>query len=123
MKNKLVALGVLIPLSLGLFGCSSVQTNNQLKFGIQAAQKDLWDEAIFRWKKAVALNPQSAAALNNLAVAYEQKGMWDEAGKAYEAALKLRPDNKYIESNFQSFKERQEAKEKDQTENKKNEKK
>jgi Tfp pilus assembly protein PilF len=121
MNKKHIALSLLILLSLGLIGCSSMLTNNQLHFGIQAAQKELWDEAIFRWKKAIELEPQSAAALNNLAVAFEKKGQWEEAGKAYEAALKQSPNNKYIKSNFQSFKERLE--EKEEMDNKKNEKK
>jgi Tfp pilus assembly protein PilF len=123
MNKKHIALSLLIPLSLGLIGCSSMLTNHQLQFGIQAAQKELWDEAIFRWKKAIELDPQSAAALNNLAVAFEKKGQWEEAGKAYEAALKQSPNNKYIKSNFQSFKDRLDAKEKEETDNKKNEKK
>ena len=122
MKNKWIALIILIPLSLGLIGCSSMRTENQLQFGIQAAQKELWDEAIFRWMKAVELDPQSAAAFNNLAVAFERKGQWEEAEKAYEAALKLSPDNKYIKSNAQRFKERQESEDKDPPDKKKTDK-
>ncbi len=55
-------------------GCSRPFIENQLLFGAEAARKDLWDEAIFRWKKVIISDPRSAAAHNNLAVAYEKKG-------------------------------------------------
>lgn len=85
--------------------CSHSLHDEQLQFGIQAAQKDLWDEAIFRWKKAIRFHPNSAAAHNNLAVAYEKKGLLEEAKKEYETALRLSPENTRIKSNYQSFKE------------------
>lgn len=89
---------------ISFYGCSRPLSENQLHFGIEAAQNDLWDEAIFRWKKVLLSNPQSSAAHNNLAVAYEKKGLWEEAKKEYEAALKLTPQNTYIKTNFQNFK-------------------
>lgn len=122
-KNTRTFLLLLFPLVLVLSGCSTLLRNNQLQFGIQAAQKDLWDEAIFRWKKALEVNPQSAAAYNNLAVAYEKKGLWEEAGEAYEAAIKLAPQNKYVVSNYEKYKDRFESPEKETPEKKKNEKK
>ncbi len=97
----------LIPLIiiLALFGsgCSSA-FQSQLQFGIYAAQKNLWDEAIFRWKKVVGSEPNSASAHNNLAVAYEQKGLWKEAESEYKLALKLSPNHEYIQSNYTKFK-------------------
>lgn len=102
--------------------CRSTLKPDQVKFGITAAQKGLWDEAIFRWKKEVRSNPDSAAAHNNLAVAYELKGLWDEAKKEYEAALELAPNNSHIKANFESFKKNLEAREEDEAK-KKNEKK
>jgi len=76
---------------------------DQIAFGIWAAEKDLWDEAIFRWKKVLAENPNSVAAHNNLAVAYEKKGLWEDARREYEIALKLAPQNSWLKSNFQKF--------------------
>ena len=87
-----------------LSSCTRPINNQQLHFGIEAAKIDLWDEAIFRWKKVVQKNPNSAAAHNNLAVAYEKKGRWDEAKKEYETALKLKPNSSYIKSNYENFK-------------------
>ncbi len=102
--------------------CSSAIRSNQIEFGIIAAQRGLWEEAIFRWKKEVQSNPNSAAAHNNLAVAYELKRNWDEAKKEYELALKLSPDNSHIKTNFENFKKNLEEREEEETK-KKNEKK
>ncbi len=82
-----------------------MQTQTQIGFGITAAENELWDEAIFRWKKALLENPSSAAAHNNLAVAYEKRGLWEEAKKEYELALQLDPNNDYIQSNYKKFKQ------------------
>jgi len=91
------------------FGCSSPRFADQMAFGIWAAEKDLWEEAIFRWKKVLAENPASVAAHNNLAVAYERKGLWEEARREYEIALKLDPQNAWVKSNFRKFEENQSA--------------
>ena len=92
-----------------LGGCASAGPPNQLKFGLWAAERNLWDEAIFRWQKVLAAEPSSVPAHNNLAVAYEKKGLWDKARAAYEAALKIDPKNTYVKTNFDRFKEQQES--------------
>jgi tetratricopeptide (TPR) repeat protein len=86
-------------------GCVGPRLTDQIGFGIWAADNDLWDEAIFRWKKVLVHDPQSVAAHNNLAVAFEKKGLWEEARKEYEAALKLAPDNPWVKLNFKNFKD------------------
>src|SRR5207237_7904873 len=55
----------------------------QVAFGIAVAQKGLWKEAIYRFEKAVQLDPSYAAAWNDLAAGYEQLGRFDDARKAY----------------------------------------
>jgi len=122
-KKRLSLLLVFVPLFLILSGCAPMVTNSQMQFGIQAAQKELWNEAVFRWEKVLESNPESGAAYNNLAVAYEKKGEWDNAEKAYEAAVKFAPKNKYIQSNYEKFKTRHESQEKKESEIKNNEKK
>lgn len=115
MNNRLIPLLLLtLLLLIGLCGCSRPIAVNQLHFGIEAAKKGLWDEAIFRWKKVLLSNPQSAAAHNNLAVAYEKKGLWQEAKKEYELALKMAPQNSHIKSNYQNFKKHYEPLKKDE---------
>ena len=102
-KNFTICLVFTLLLAFSFSGCSRQLADNQIQFGVQAAQKELWDEAIFRWKKVIESNPNSAAAHNNLAVAYEKKGLWDEAKKEYEIALKISPENKHIKSNYENF--------------------
>ena len=114
---------LLLPLFLASFHCASSVPKSQLHFGIYAAERDLWDEAIFRWKKAIQLEPDSSAAHNNLAVAYEKKGLWDEARKEYELAIKLSPKNEYIQANYEKFKQRVEADDKGEDKDEKEKKK
>jgi tetratricopeptide (TPR) repeat protein len=96
-----------------VFGCASPRLMDQIGFGIWAADRDLWDEAIFRWKKVLVQEPGSVAAHNNLAVAYEKKGLWEDARKEYEAALKLAPDNPWVKVNYDHFRDNFEPDEKD----------
>jgi len=123
MNKKTTLLILLLPLFLVFTRCGSPIPKSQLHFGIMAAQRNLWDEAIFRWKKAVELEPDSSAAHNNLAVAYEKKGLWEDAEKEYKIALDLNPKNEYIQANYEKFKKRIEAGDKEEDEEKKDEKK
>jgi len=77
----------------------------ELTFGIKAAQRGLWVEARFRFERAVALDPDNARALNDLAVALEQQGEFDKARDAYEKALKLKPGTTYVQQNYDLFRE------------------
>ena len=77
----------------------------QVEFGINVAQRGLWREAIYRWEKAVQLDPKYAAAYNDLAIAYEHEGQLDKARKAYEKALELDPNNQQVRQNYELFKE------------------
>jgi Tfp pilus assembly protein PilF len=77
----------------------------QVEFGIKVAQKGLWREAIYRWERAVAIDPNYAAAYNNLAIAYEHEGQFEKARKAYDKAAELEPGNAMIRQNFDLFKE------------------
>jgi Tfp pilus assembly protein PilF len=78
---------------------------SQVEFGIAVAQKNLWKEALYRWQKAVELDPGYAAAWNNLAIAWEHEGNFEEARKAYEKAVSLDPKNLFIKQNYELFKE------------------
>jgi len=80
-------------------------SSQQVKFGIEVAQKGMWREALFRFEKAVEIDPQNPSALNNLAVALEQMGEFEEARGRYERALELSPDDLYIQQNYDLFRE------------------
>jgi Tfp pilus assembly protein PilF len=77
----------------------------QVQFGINVAQRGLWKEALYRWKRAAEIDPSYAAAFNNLAIAYEHEGQLDEARESYEKAVQLEPGNAMIRQNYELFKE------------------
>jgi superkiller protein 3 len=81
------------------------KSKEQVEFGIKVAENNLWKEALYRWQKAVELDPSYAAAWNNLAIAYEHDGKFAEADKAYKKAMELDPKNLMIRQNYDLFKE------------------
>lgn len=94
------------------------KSKREVEFGIEVARLGLWKEAIYRWQKAVELDPANASARNNLAVAYEQGGEFDLAEQEYKRALELDSDNLYIRQNYELFREAYEKrKRKDQGSN------
>ena len=119
MKGKIFLHSVSATLLIFLTAaCAGGFRVNQVQFGISAAQADLWEEAIFRWKKVISTEPNNASAHNNLAVAFEKKGMMKEAEIEYKVASELAPKNRYIQSNFDNFKKRAEVKEEENNEKK-----
>ena len=78
---------------------------SQVDFGIDVAMRGLWREAVYRWEKAVELDPKYAEAYNDLAVAYEHEGQLQKARQAYEKALEIEPNNVQIRQNYELFKE------------------
>jgi len=100
----LVCAGVLTAASPS-FADTRTDARKQVDFGINVAQKGLWREAIYRWEKAVEIDPHYAAAFNDLAIAYEHEGQLDKARKAYEKALELDPNNQQVRQNYELFKE------------------
>ena len=75
----------------------------QVAFGIEVARRGLWRDALYRWQRAIDLDPTYAPAWNNLGIAFEYEGRFDEAREAYETALDLDPDNLWIEQNYDLF--------------------
>lgn len=92
-----------------LSGCSSgrrldlTKSSTQLWVGVRAARDNLWREALFRFQRAVQIDPENALALNNLAVAYEGIGEFEKARQAYTEALRLDRSNQYIQKNYSRF--------------------
>jgi Flp pilus assembly protein TadD len=89
----------------GPLSASDVSAQRQIGFGLKVAQKGLWQEAKFRFERAAKSDPQSAAALNDLAVALEQMGDFAGARQAYEKALEIKPGDTYIQQNYDLFRE------------------
>ena len=77
----------------------------QVEFGISVAQHGLWQEAMYRWERAVDIDPSYAAAWNNLGIAYEHEGLFGKARDAYEKALDIDPNNMNVQQNYDLFRE------------------
>jgi Flp pilus assembly protein TadD len=75
----------------------------QENFGVLMARQNLWREAMFRFQRAIEINPGDAMAHNNLAVAFEANGDFEKARKEYLEALKLDKGNQYIQKNYSRF--------------------
>ena len=85
-------------------GATSVTTaDEQIKFGVEMARRELWNEAFFRFQRAADLEPQSPRVYNNLAVASEATGRFDEALEYYKEALRLDPGNRTLRGNYARF--------------------
>ena len=107
INPRLAILGVAVALLSAAPSFADVRgdAKSQVEFGINVALRGLWREAIYRWEKAVELDPSYAAAYNDLAIAYEHEGQLEKARKAYERALELNPNNSQIRQNYELFKE------------------
>ncbi len=91
---------------LFLTGCGATggHIQRQIEFGVESAQKGLWNEAIFRWERSLLDKPLDPLLHNNLAVAYESLGRFEQAEEEYERALEL-AENRYdaIRQNYEQF--------------------
>ncbi|MEM9556926.1 MAG: tetratricopeptide repeat protein [Acidobacteriota bacterium] len=75
----------------------------QLAFGVDMAERGLWNEALFRFEQARRIAPGDARVLNNIAVAYEALGQFDEALAAYREALRVDRSNQNVRQNYSRF--------------------
>jgi Tfp pilus assembly protein PilF len=108
MKRAFKASSVLIlAVLLITVSCRSssdtTRSETQRQFGVRMAKMNLWREAMFRFRRAVEIEPNDAMAHNNLAVAYEANGDFDNALKEYREALRLDRTNQHIQKNYSRF--------------------
>ena len=97
---------VILTLSTGtVWADARSDAKAQVGFGIVVAQHGLWQEARYRFERAVSLDPTYAEAHNNLAIACEQLGLVDEARENYRKALALDPGNDFIHGNYDLYEE------------------
>ncbi|UCF67295.1 MAG: tetratricopeptide repeat protein [Acidobacteriota bacterium] len=61
----------------------------ELRFAADMAERGLWREAMFRWKRLLEQRPDEPRLLNNLAVAHEAIGEHEQAIALYARALEL----------------------------------
>ena len=101
-KIILMTMGVML-----LAACAVNRYRSDFEFANRLAKEGLWQEAIYRWQKAMTPDGGSAALHNNMAVALESLGRYAEAEREYALALKLAPASAQIQSNFNRFKNNQ----------------
>lgn len=105
MKRTFLLLLLFFPLGAASLSAADKSSTKEVRFGIAVAQKGMWREALFRFQRAVEIDPENASAQNNLAVALEQMGEFDRAREHYEKALDLKPKDIYIQQNYDLFRE------------------
>ena len=104
MPTRGLRLGCLALIALAALGSARRGSlKEEMQFGVEAAQRGLWREAIFRWEKYLKAHPDDARLHNNLAVAYESLGEFERARGAYQEARRLAPDVREIRDNLESF--------------------
>jgi hypothetical protein len=105
--RRFIQFSFVILIVIAASGCSSrldlTKASTQVDVGVRAARQNLWREALFRFQRAVQIDPADAMAQNNLAVAYEGIGEFDKARLAYAEALRLDRSNQYIQKNYSRF--------------------
>lgn len=78
-------------------------TQGQVQFGVDMAQRGLWSEALFRFRQAERMGDNRASVLNNIAVAFEALGQFDQAQTYYKKALDQDPRNAGLKRNYSRF--------------------
>jgi Tfp pilus assembly protein PilF len=107
MRRAFLSCLTLLALLLVAVGCRSAAdtktSETQRQFGVRMARMNLWREAMFRFRRAVQIDPNDAQAHNNLAVALEANGDFDAAAKEYREALRLDKSDQHIQKNYSRF--------------------
>jgi len=99
----LVGILLLLPGILAAKDKTASSASEQLAFGAQMAQRNLWNEALFRFRQAEKLEPGNVRAMNNIAVALEAIGRFEDALAAYQRALKAEPNSVELKRNYGRF--------------------
>jgi hypothetical protein len=104
LRASLAIVAILV-VSLGCSTSPVERGKNQSREGVYAADQGYWEEAEFRWLKALASAALDARAMNNLAVRAEREGEWEEAKAYYDKALVAATpaEHFYVERNHRQF--------------------
>ena len=82
---------------------SQKEIQRDLRFAAEVAEKGLWREALYRWRKILRHRPDDPRLHNNVAVAFEATGDFEAAREHYERALALEGAEDEIAGNFSLF--------------------
>src|SRR5512140_660095 len=80
-----------------------VRSDQHNSRGIELADRGWLDEAIREFRKAIALDPESAHAHDNLATVLSEKKLHREALEEYLAAIRLEPESATARYNLACF--------------------
>lgn len=107
MRRAFTSTLILVAALLAALGCRSggdlQKAETQSQFGVRMAKMNLWREAMFRFRRAVEIDPNDAQAHNNLAVALEANGDFDAAAREYREAMRLDRSNEHIQRNYSRY--------------------
>src|SRR5688572_31923232 len=103
--RKLLTTLLLLTGTAAAHAAAAPSVGSQLKFGVEMAQRGLWNEALFRFRQAERLSPEDVSVLNNLAVAYEALGQFEEALQHYQRALRVDANSRDLKRNYARFSE------------------
>ncbi|MBF0357052.1 MAG: tetratricopeptide repeat protein [Magnetococcales bacterium] len=79
---------------------NDVEALEAVKKGIDYHQSGKFNDAIFWYKKSLKLNPENAAALNNLGATLQYKGKLDDAVANFQKAITINPELAQAHSNL-----------------------
>lgn len=94
---------LLVAVAVACGSSNPADAGTQKDFGVRMARMNLWREAMFRFRRAVEIDPNDAMAHNNLAVAYEANGEFEKAAEEYRTAIRLDKSNSHIQKNYSRY--------------------
>ncbi len=106
MRTVILAGLLILIASASTTGCgdgSRVTAEDLNSFAIRCAKQEMWAEAEFRLKNAIALQSDDARLYNNLAVALEAQTKLEEAYAEYRRAVSLAPGDEKFRRNLDDF--------------------
>ncbi|UCE27758.1 MAG: tetratricopeptide repeat protein [Candidatus Coatesbacteria bacterium] len=105
--GRIALISVLVVLTTVAAGCggagSQVTVKDLNDFAVRCSKSEMWGEAEFRLRNALALQADDARLHNNLAVALEAQAKLEEAYAEYKRAVALDPDNDEFRRNLDEF--------------------
>jgi tetratricopeptide (TPR) repeat protein len=81
------------------------EAKEEMKYGLNAAKRGYWLEALSRYERANELVPGRVNILNNIAVALEAAGRFEEALVTYETAIEIAPNDRVLRRNLNQFRD------------------